>query len=151
MRVIGKKTLPPTFVLLALGVMIGFHFLIPVATVIPWPWRLVGIVPLGFGVMINVMADGAFRKAGTTVKPFQQSSALVMDGVYSLNRHPMYLGIVLVVVGMACFMGSLTPFVVVPLLVFLLDRRFIRIEERMLEDRFGEDWLRYKARVRRWI
>jgi protein-S-isoprenylcysteine O-methyltransferase Ste14 len=147
----GKRTLPPTYVFLALVVMVGLHFLIPVATVIPWPWRLVGIAPLGFGVIINVIADRAFQKAGTTVKPFQQSSALITNGVYRFSRHPMYLGIVLIIVGIGCLMGSLTPFAVIPFLVLLLDRRFIRIEERMLEERFKEAWLQYKAGVRRWI
>ncbi|UCC71930.1 MAG: isoprenylcysteine carboxylmethyltransferase family protein [Gemmatimonadota bacterium] len=147
----GKRTLPPTYVFLALLVMVGLHFLMPVATVIAWPWRLVGIGPLVTGVIINVIADRAFQKAGTTVKPFQQSSALITSGVYRFSRHPMYLGIVLTIVGIACLMGSLAPFAVIPFLALLLDRRFIRIEERMLEERFDEAWLQYKARVRRWI
>jgi protein-S-isoprenylcysteine O-methyltransferase Ste14 len=146
-----KRTLPPTYVFLALVVMAGLHFLMPVATVILWPWRLLGIAPLGCGVIINVIADRSFRKAGTTVKPFQQSSALITNGIYRFSRHPMYLGIVLIVVGIACLMGSLAPFAVIPFLVLLLDRRFIRVEERMLEERFDEVWLQYKARVRRWI
>ncbi len=146
-----KGALPPTYLVLALVLMVGLHLLLPVATLIPWPWRLVGLASLGAGMIINLIADRAFQRAGTTVKPFQESSALITVGVYRFSRHPMYLGIVLIVFGIACLLGSLTPFVVVLLLGFVLDRRFIRIEERMLEETFGAAWLEYKARVRRWI
>ena len=146
-----RRILPPTYLMLALVVMVGLHFLLPVATLIPWPWRLVGIVPLGAGIMLNLIADRAFQRAGTTVKPFQESSALITSGVYRFSRHPMYLGIVLILLGVACLLGSLAPFVVVPVLGLLLDRHFIGVEERMLEEKFGAPWLEYRARVRRWI
>lgn len=146
-----KRILPPTYFLVALVVITGLHLLAPVATIITWPWRLLGLIPLGVGVMLNLAADSAFKNAGTTVKPFQESNALITDGVFGFSRHPMYLGMVLIVVGVACLMGSLTPFAVIPVLAVVLDRRFIEVEERMLGDRFGEDWQTYKARVRRWI
>ncbi len=146
-----KPILPPTYVFLALLVMVGLHILVPVATLVPWPWRLLGIAAVACGVVMNVIADRSFRNAGTTVKPFEQSSVLVTNGVYRLSRHPMYLGIELMVLGIACLMGSLTPFVVAIILAVLLDRRFIRVEERMLAERFGDAWSQYKARVRRWM
>jgi protein-S-isoprenylcysteine O-methyltransferase Ste14 len=113
--------------------------------------ELLGIIPLAVGIVINVVADRAFRRAGTTVKPFQESSALIMTGVFRLSRNPMYLGFVLVVLGIAVITGSLTPLVVVPAFALLLDRNFIAAEERMLEERFGSVWLEYKKSVRRWI
>ncbi|NIN72992.1 MAG: hypothetical protein GTO46_13905 [Gemmatimonadetes bacterium] len=63
----------------------------------------------------------------------------------------MYLGLVLVVLGIAVITGSLTPLLVVPIFALLLDRKFIAAEERMLEKRFGSAWLEYKKSVRRWI
>ncbi len=63
----------------------------------------------------------------------------------------MYLGLVLVVLGIAVITGSLTPLLVVPISLLLLDRKFIAAEERMLEKRFGSAWLEYKKSVRRWI
>jgi protein-S-isoprenylcysteine O-methyltransferase Ste14 len=146
-----KFALPPTYLLVALVVTVGLHFLLPLATLIPWPWRLIGLAPLAAGVIINLIADRAFQRARTTVKPFQESSALITGGIYRFSRHPMYLGIVLIVLGVACLLGSLAPFVAVPVLGLALDRRFIEVEERMLEETFGAAWLEYKARVRRWI
>lgn len=143
--------LPPAFLLLSILAMAALHFLAPVNRIVSLPWSLLGLVALACGFVINVVADRAFRRAGITVKPFEDSAALIRSGVYRFSRHPMYLGLVLIVVGIAILLGSLTPFFVIPAFVVLLDRRFIVAEERMLERRFGESWVEYKAGVRRWI
>ncbi|MBN1180513.1 MAG: hypothetical protein JXD18_14990, partial [Anaerolineae bacterium] len=71
-----KKMMPTTWLLIAIVVMVALHFLLPVVTVIPPLWNLLGIVPLALGVMINLVADRAFHQACTTVKPFEESCAL---------------------------------------------------------------------------
>jgi protein-S-isoprenylcysteine O-methyltransferase Ste14 len=58
---------------------------------------------------------------------------------------------VLILVGISIFMGSLTPYVVIPIFVILMHVVFVRVEERILQDTFGESWLRYKKSTRRWI
>jgi protein-S-isoprenylcysteine O-methyltransferase Ste14 len=147
----GKKTLPPTYLWAAIIIMLVLHFLLPLAKIIAWPWNLLGILPLAGGIALNLIADNAFRKAKTTVKPFEESTALVTGGVFRISRHPMYLGFVLALIGIGILLGSLAPWVVVPVFAVLMDRMFIQVEERMLQARFGEDWLQYKATVRRWI
>jgi protein-S-isoprenylcysteine O-methyltransferase Ste14 len=115
------------------------------------PWDLLGLLPLVLGAALNVVADQAFRAAKTTVKPFQESAALITDGVYRVSRHPMYLGFVLILLGLAILLGSLTPFLVVPVFAVLMDRVFIVVEERMLAEKFGQAWLDHKVKVRRWV
>jgi protein-S-isoprenylcysteine O-methyltransferase Ste14 len=146
-----NKLMPTHYLLFALLMMLALHFLWPLATLVPPPWNLVGLVPLAAGIAINVMADGAFHKAETTVKPFQTSTALITDGTFRITRNPMYLGFVLALIGVALLLGSLTPWIIVPLFAVLMDWLFITSEERMLESAFGQAWLDYKARVRRWI
>jgi protein-S-isoprenylcysteine O-methyltransferase Ste14 len=146
-----KKLLPPAYVLASIVLMAALHFIAPAARLIHSPWNLLGVIPLALGIVINIVADRAFHKAGTTVKPFQESTSLVTTGLFRLSRNPMYVGLVLLVLGIALITGSLTPLAVVPILVFLLDRKFIVVEERMLEERFGAVWLEYKKSVRRWI
>jgi protein-S-isoprenylcysteine O-methyltransferase Ste14 len=147
----GKKVLPPTYLWVAIAIMLALHFLFPVTQIIPWPWSLLGIIPLACGIALNLIADTAFRKAETTVKPFQESTALVTGGVFRISRHPMYLGFVLSLIGIAVLLGSLTPFFAIPVFAVSMDRAFIRVEERMLEGKFGQAWLEYKAKVRRWL
>jgi len=145
-----KKPLPPTCFLAALVAQAVLHLLLPGCRVIPFPWSLLGAVPLAMGLAVEVIADRAFKRHSTTVKPFEKSSALVTDGVFAISRHPMYLGFVLVLLGVAVLMGSWTPYVVVVVFAVLTDVLFIRVEERMLEKTFGEAWREYKKEVRRW-
>jgi protein-S-isoprenylcysteine O-methyltransferase Ste14 len=100
---------------------------------------------------LNLAADRAFKRHRTTVKPFEVPTSLMTEGVFALSRNPMYLGMVLVLFGLALFLGTLTPFLICIGFGVLLDYRFIRAEERMLADQFAAEWRSYSARVRRWI
>lgn len=145
------KVLPPTYLLISILAMVALHFLFPVATLIPLPWSLLGLIPLALGLALNFSADKAFQRTKTTVKPFEESTVLITDGVFRLSRNPMYLGFAFVLVGVALILGSLMPWLIIPLFVSLMDVVFIRVEERMLAARFGQVWLEYKTRVRRWL
>jgi protein-S-isoprenylcysteine O-methyltransferase Ste14 len=146
-----NPVLPPTYLLLALMGMLVLHVLIPIRWIIPAPWNLLGLLPLSFGLAVNLMADRALKLANTTVKPFEESSALVTVGVYGLSRHPMYLGFVVLLAGVAILLRSLTPWLIVPALAVALDRIFVVPEESMLANRFAQEWERYKRRARRWL
>jgi protein-S-isoprenylcysteine O-methyltransferase Ste14 len=131
--------------------MVALHFFLPVAEVVTYPWVLLGLLPLLLGILLNVIADQAFKTMNTTVKPFEESTALITEGVFRITRNPMYLGMVLMLFGIALLMGTLTPFVVGPVFAVLMEYKFIKVEERMLADRFGERWTVYQQEVRRWI
>ena len=143
--------LPPTYFYTAAGLMLALHFCAPVALLTSSPWRFLGAVPLAAGVALNVWSSRLFEKTDTTVKPSQESSALVTSGSYRFSRHPMYLGMVLVLAGLAAIFGTATPIAVVAVFIAAMEVRFIRVEERMLEERFGDKYREYTKRVRRWI
>lgn len=145
------RILPPTYLLISIFLVVLAHLVVPVTIVFAAPWNLIGIAPLILGIVVNVNADNLFRTAGTTVKPFNESSVLVRNGLYGITRNPMYLGFVLILLGPAVLLGSLTPFLVVILFAILMDRGFISFEERMLEEKFGKEWRDYKGEVRRWL
>jgi protein-S-isoprenylcysteine O-methyltransferase Ste14 len=107
------KILPPTYFLAAIALTIALHFLFPVATFIRLPWRFAGLLPITAGIALNIAADRQFKRRNTTVKPFQESRALVTDGIFRWSRNPMYLGMVLIVSGIAIIEGSVTPWIVV--------------------------------------
>ena len=147
----AKKILPPTYLLAALALMVALHLLLPGPRLLSGLFTLLGLVPLLAGVAINLVADGEFKRLGTTVKPGEESTTLVTTGVFRLSRNPMYLGFVLVLVGVALLLGTLTPWIVVLAFVVLMDVLFIRPEEDMLEETFGQAFLDYKRRTRRWL
>ena len=148
-----KKTqvLPPTYLLITILVMIGLRLLVPLAVLIPAPWGLLGLIPLGVGVAIELIADRAFRRVHTTVRPFEVSSSLVKDGLFRWSRNPMYAGFAIIPCGVGIILGGALPFGAVVLFLIIMDRQFIRREEWMLADRFGDEWKDYAATTRRWM
>ena len=108
-------------------------------------------MPVLVGTVLNLWADRLFKEHGTTVKPFEPSSALVTWGVFRIGRNPMYLGMTLALLGVAVLLGSLTPLAVVVGLAILFDLIFILPGERMLGATFGEEFRAYRERVRRWL
>jgi len=142
---------PPAYLLLAAVLMLGLHVLAPVKQVIASPLRFLGIIPLIAGVAVVLWGAGIFRRVGTAIKPFEPSTVLVVDGPYRVSRNPIYLGLVCALVGVGVMLGTLTPFVVVPIFAYWIDRRFIRAEESMLAETFGPRYDAYRARVRRWL
>lgn len=146
-----NRPLPPTYFLASLCLMLGLHFLAPVAQAPPSPWRLSGLIAVAVGLWLNVAADRAFKAHDTTVKPFELSQVLVTDGVFRFTRNPMYLGMVLILIGVAVSLGTLSPFLACAAFAALLHFRFILVEERMLAATFGPRWEAYRKRTRRWI
>lgn len=145
------KIKPPTYLLIAIILIVILHLLWPITTLIPSPWTLLGILPIVLGIVIDVNAEQTFHEANTAVCPFDASSALVTYGPYRLMRNPMYLGFTLVLFGVSVLAGSLTPYVIVLAFALLMDRMFIQMEEQKLAVAFGMKWEEYKSQRRRWL
>ena len=126
------KIKPPTYLLIAIILIVILHLLLPITTLIALPWTLLGIIPIVLGIVINVSADQSFHQAKTEVCPFGTSSTLVTSGMYRFTRNPMYLGFTLVLFGVSILAGSLTPFVIVFAFALLMGRMFIQMEEQKL-------------------
>jgi protein-S-isoprenylcysteine O-methyltransferase Ste14 len=145
------RPLPPLWFLVGLLLIGVLHLLLPGAVVIAGPWRWWGLLPVAVGIACNLVADAAFKRYATTMKPYERPSALVTDGVFRLSRNPMYLGMALVLVGLAWVAGSVTPWLVPAAFVVLIDRVYIDPEERMLAEGFPASFAAYRQRVRRWL
>jgi protein-S-isoprenylcysteine O-methyltransferase Ste14 len=146
-----RRVLPPVWLLLALADSFALDRWWPIVRLVQAPWRYLGYLPLAFGAFMAITAAGAFRRAGTPVVPFEPSTVLVTAGWFRLTRNPMYLGLTLVLFGVALIDGTLGAFLPLPLFAGILHLRFVRGEEVFLEGIFGEEYRRYRAAVRRWI
>ncbi|MCZ6757918.1 MAG: isoprenylcysteine carboxylmethyltransferase family protein [Bacteroidetes bacterium] len=145
------RVLPPVYFLMAIIIMVSLHFFAPITIVVTSPWNLLGVLPAGVALILMLYAAYSFKRAQTTIKPFQESSALVTSGVYSFTRNPMYLSMGLILVGIAIWLGSLSSWIIIIPFIFLITRVFIGTEEKMLAETFGSDYEEYRLRVRRWI
>lgn len=143
--------LPPVYLLGTLLLSVLLHVIVPIARPIPTSLRRLGWLPLVAGITIAARASRRFDARGTTVRPFEESTVLVTEDLYRLTRNPMYVGMILLLLGVDTLLGSLSPYLLIPPFGWLLEHRFIRHEEAMLEARFGDDYRDYRARVRRWL
>ncbi|MFL6601293.1 MAG: methyltransferase family protein [Steroidobacteraceae bacterium] len=144
---------PPLVMLLAAALMWALHHWLPLGYLIAAPWNYFALVPVAIGRAITVAAGARFRQAKTTFDPSKPSeaSSLVTNGVFRISRNPMYLGLVLLLVGWALWLGTVSPWLVLPLFVIVISVAHIVPEEQALEERFGETYLAYRHNVRRWI
>ena len=120
------------------------------------PARMVGPIWLGAviftaGFTIMLCAVRLFGRHQTPVRHSEQPAAVVTEGLYRFTRNPMYVGVLLFLIGIGITIGT-WPFVIVPVAMFLiLHFYFIPWEEKTMEKLFGEQYLAYKKRVRRWL
>lgn len=143
--------IPPVWFTLAIVAMVLLDNHLPGKRWLELPAGYLGLVVVAAGTGLAAWGAGLFHLRGTGIRPFTPVTRLVLEGPYRFTRNPMYLGMVLVLVGIAVFLGSLTPWLVLPPLVWVLRTLFIKREEAMLEALFDEDYRAYCRQVRRWI
>lgn len=149
--------IPPPLVAAAMaGAMTAASVWLPPVLVLPLsPSVRVGaaLVLVGVGACFDVAGLLAFKKAHTTVNPLapNRSTAVVSTGVYRITRNPMYLGMALILLGLALYLAS--PWALLGPLVFaaFITRFQIQPEERALTARFGAAYTAYCTQVRRWL
>jgi protein-S-isoprenylcysteine O-methyltransferase Ste14 len=117
-----------------------------------WPISVTIAVAGGLAwLVLDGSAMARFRRAGTPVIPFSPTTALVVDGPYRFSRNPIYLGMAALYIGLAVILGLMWAFLFLPFVLLAIDRLVIAREEPYLERKFGEEYVAYKRRVRRWI
>lgn len=146
-----KKLLPPQTLLLSVITMLVLNFLYPVLDIIYYPFTLIGVFPLVLGLMISISGSKLFEKIGTNIKTFNKPDKLVTQSLFAYSRNPMYLGFVLLLLGISILLGSLSPFIISFFYFMLLNNWYIPFEEKCCEETLGEEYLAYKSIVRRWI
>jgi protein-S-isoprenylcysteine O-methyltransferase Ste14 len=141
---------PPLYVLaLLLGLLLDRRAHIPflpggVARVLGWPL-------VGGGMALAAWFVRTMGNADTTIRIDKPVSSLVQDGPFRYSRNPGYLSLAMIYAGIAILRNALWAILLLPLLVLITQRELIEREERYLERTFGEEYLAYKRRVRRWV
>jgi protein-S-isoprenylcysteine O-methyltransferase Ste14 len=147
----GLPVHPPVVYLAALLIGMGLSTLWPISPV-PGRWGdVVGIVLIVLGVALMPPVVLRFRRAGTPFNPHKPASALITEGPYRLSRNPAYVALTLWYLGIGLILNNAWVLLLVLPVLFIMDRWAIRREEHHLEAKFGAEYLRYKARVRRWL
>ncbi|OOG42906.1 isoprenylcysteine carboxylmethyltransferase family protein [Polaromonas sp. A23] len=146
--------IPPPVLGLGLALLMWLTSLLFEPWSMPFGLRLgAALVLVAVGQSISMAGILLFRRAGTTVNPFTPgaTSSLVTNGVYRFTRNPMYIGLLLTLLGWAAFLSSPPALVYLVVFVLYMNRFQIGPEERVLSSLFGADYAAYQARVRRWL
>ncbi|MBD1848111.1 isoprenylcysteine carboxylmethyltransferase family protein [Cyanobacteria bacterium FACHB-63] len=110
-----------------------------------------GMIALISAALIAGSAFRAMRRAQMAVNPALPTTAIVIDEAFSFSRNPIYLSLTLLYVGIALLFNTLWALLLLLPLIVVVQNGVIKREERYLEQKFGDEYLRYKASVRRWV
>lgn len=146
-----RKIIPPVHLFLALVLMWLLQRFFPVHQYIDTPIAYAGVIPVLFGIAMAAISAGMFVKVDTGLEPFDEATTLVTGGFYRITRNPMYLGMFLMLFGVAFLLGSVATLLPLMLFILVIRYNFVLGEERFLEATFGQSYLDYKSEVRRWI
>ncbi len=144
------KDIPPTYFFLGVVVAAVPHFLLPQFNIIPFPFNWLGLALVIVGVLLNLLATREFEKYNTP-HTFSPTTALVTSGVYKFSRNPIYLGMILGLVGIAMLFQNPFSFLAPVLFFLIIEFRFITFEEEKMATEIGAAYNHYQQRVRRWI
>lgn len=144
--------IPPVFVVFITGLLMWLISLVTLRLSFPGYYFLSALL-IVLGGVVGILGITSFQRAKTTLNPMNPgaSSSLVTTGIYSLTRNPMYVGLLLVLLGWAVFLAA--PFSLIFVLGFTLylTRYQIIPEERTMKQLFERDYDDYQHKVRRWL
>lgn len=145
------ERVPPRYFNLLIIVALILHYLLPIKTIIPKPYSYFGIILIALGLFLNIWSTNHMRKSGTPVEFDEEPRELVTDGPFQISRNPIYLGGLILMIGIAITLGSLITFIFPIALFLILNNVYIPREESILEKSFFEQYRAYLNKVRRWV
>jgi len=113
--------------------------------------KVVGVIIIVAGFFFNFPALRQFFKTKNSLVTIKPANSLQMTGIYSVTRNPMYISLLLFYTGLAFIIGNWWNFILLSLLFLVIQEYVIKREEKYLERRFGQEYLNYKSKVRRWL
>jgi protein-S-isoprenylcysteine O-methyltransferase Ste14 len=147
----GVVAPPPLIYAGALALGLATNRLYPIPFLPRAVSRVLGLPLIFSGLAIGMLGFREMRRADTNVDPRQPTTAIVTEGPYRFTRNPLYVGMTLIYSGITALSNALPAAMLLPLALAVMRRGVIEREERYLERKFGDEYLAYKARVRRWL
>lgn len=147
----GVKFPPPLIFLGAILTGYATHYVLPLNIADASEIIIAGSALVVIALIIIIIAALSFRRVKTHLEPWHPTSTIVSSGVFSISRNPIYVALCFANIGIGLILNSwwvLLSFIPAAILVYLIA---IKPEESYLERKFGDEYLAYKSRVRRWL
>ncbi len=142
---------PPVIYFVVFGLGYALNYLQPLVLPPHSAWTVVGWGLIGLSIMVAASCLLSMKRVGTNVDVYKPSTAIVTDGAYGFSRNPIYLSLTTLYIGVAFLISMIWPLLVLPIALLIMQSGVIKREERYLAEKFGAEYLQYKAKVRRWI
>ena len=142
---------PPLIYAGALATGLLANRLYPIAFLPRGLSRVLGWPLIVGGPVVGSLGLREMKRADTNVDPREPTTAIVTGGPYRFTRNPLYLSMTLIYAGITALANALPAALLLPVVLHIMRRGVIEREERYLARKFGDEYLDYKARVRRWI
>ena len=136
------------FCLLAWSQSAFFSFGLSIASGVTF---ILGGLIIGAGLLLIALAAIEFRKHQTTIVPHQLPQRVIQSGVFSKTRNPIYLGDTLILAGLCLRWDAVLALPLVPVFVWIIEKRFVVPEENRMRRAFRGEYARYEQKVRRWV
>lgn len=146
-----KQLIAPILVSICLAIMLLLNWSLPLMQIIHLPFSLIGLFPIVVGLTICLSAQQQFKQVDTNLYPFNDPEKLVTNGLFRHTRNPMYLGLIIFLMGVGIMLGSFSPMIIVATFFLIADRWYISYEEKRLTSVFGKVYENYQAKTPRWI
>ena len=147
-----KKRIPPPLIAMLCVLIIFLSKSIFPSFVFSYKLQL-GIFVITIGFLLLIISIKSFIDNKTTINPLnlKKSTYLVTSGVFRFSRNPMYLGMLLFLLGTAIILNIIGGLIISILFIFYMNFFQIIPEEKALENLFGKNYKNYRKTVRRWI
>lgn len=144
--------MPPVWLLAALAVawVQSGHFDYGLSFGGAWAGFLGGLL-VGGGIVLIALAAYEMNRFKTTIIPHETPSRLVTSGIFKRSRNPIYLGDVLILTGLILHWDAVLSLPLIPIFVWIIEKRFILPEEKRMRRTFRADFHRYTEQTRRWL
>ena len=147
-----ENKIPPPIIALIIGIIIS------ASSAIIKPFNIYGIefvaiVIMAGSFLIIILSINKFKKENTTINPMDltQTIKLVVTGTFALSRNPMYLGLAGILIGVTLFLKAWLGFIAIPIFIMYINKYQIAPEEKILTEKFKDDYISYCSTVKRWI
>ena len=146
-----KLKIPPFYLLISVLSIVLLSKYFPVIEFDREKFKMLSLLILLTGISLLSISSSLFTKHKTPIKPFKESTHLITTGIYKYSRNPIYLGMVLILIGVGIYMGAGSSLFVVLIFIYFIRKDFVIKEEAFLLELFGEEYKNYKEKVRRWF
>lgn len=145
-----KYLYPPQILLVIIMLIILSWYFLPGYNLIAFPYNLSGILLLIFAIIISGKGNTKFHESETP-HDFKKPLKLIKDGIFEKTRNPLYIGMICLVLGIAVISMNVFSILLSIIYFLILNFYFIPVEEKMLTEIFGHEYVEYRGNVRRWF